>query len=73
MDEALKRAGVDVWMVEGKRRMALTGSENEFSTADIRPGGKGIGELVSERITMNKARSDREEGLTRTKGFSIGD
>lgn len=60
MDDALKRAGVDVWMVDGKRRMALTGSENEFSTADIRPGGKGVSELVGERMAANNARFDRE-------------
>jgi hypothetical protein len=61
MDEALKRAGIDVWIVESKRRMALTGSENEFSTADIRPGGKEIGLLVGEQIKTNKARFEREE------------
>jgi hypothetical protein len=60
MDEALKRAGVDVWIVDSKRRMALTGSENEFSTADIRPGGKGVGELVSEQMATNNARFERE-------------
>lgn len=60
MDEALKRAGVDVWIVDGKRKMALTGSENEFSTADIRPGGKEVGELVSERMTANNTRIERE-------------
>lgn len=60
MDEALKRAGVDVWIVDSKRRMALTGSENEFSTADIRPGGKGVSELVGERMAANNARFDRE-------------
>jgi multidrug efflux pump subunit AcrA (membrane-fusion protein) len=60
MDEALKRAGVDVWIVDSKRRMALTGSENEFSTADIRPGGRGVGELVSEQMAANSARVERE-------------
>ncbi len=60
MDEALKRAGVDVWIVDSKRRMALTGSENEFSTADIRPGGKGVSELVGERMAANNARFERE-------------
>jgi hypothetical protein len=60
MDEALKRAGVDVWIVDSKRRMALTGSENEFSTADIRPGGKEIALLVGEQIKTNKARFERE-------------
>lgn len=60
MDEALKRAGVDVWIVDSKRQMALTGSENEFSTADIRPGGKGVSELVSEQMATNNARFERE-------------
>ena len=60
MDEALKRAGVDVWIVDSKCRMALTGSENEFSTADIRPGGKGVSELVSEQMATNNARFERE-------------
>ena len=60
MDEALKRAGVDVWIVDSKRRMALTGIENEFSTADIRPGGKGVSELVSERMAANNAQFERE-------------
>jgi hypothetical protein len=60
MDEALKRAGVDVWIVDSKRRMALTGSENEFTTADIRPGGKEISLLVGEQIKTNKAQFERE-------------
>jgi Plasmid recombination enzyme len=60
MDDALKKAGVDVWIVDSKRRIALTGSENEFSTADIRPGGRAVSELVSERMAANSARVERE-------------
>ena len=56
MDKALQRAGVEMQMVDGKRRLKLTGSENEFDVADIRPGGVQLKTAVSELMTTNNDR-----------------
>ena len=72
MDEALKRAGVDVWVVDSKRRLALTGSQNEFTVADIRPGGKELRVLVKETVAINSARSEHEFEKDRAKSKDKG-
>jgi hypothetical protein len=73
LENDLRKAGVDVWIVDSKRRLALTGSKNDFSIDEIQPGGRPLSELANERITTNRARSDREEGLATSKGFGLGD
>ena len=56
MTTALQQAGVDVLMVDGKRRLKLMGSENEFAVADIRPSGVELGKAVSNLIQANNDR-----------------
>jgi len=68
LDDSLKKAGVDVWIVDSKRQIALTGSENEFSVTDIRPEGRNISEVVSERMKANSARVERELEQERDQG-----
>ncbi len=70
LEKALNQTGVDVWIVDAKRRFALKGSENEFGVADIRPGGRPLEEVVNERLGANQARFDRE--WERDRGKSAG-
>ena len=55
MNNALQRAGVEVRMVDDKRRFKLTGCENEFGVEDIRPSGMDLKTAVGELIKTNNA------------------
>jgi len=59
-EEALMKNGVDVLIVDGKARLRLKGSENEFTGPDIRPGERNLEGMINERMTANLARSERE-------------
>ncbi len=67
VEDALRRAGIDVRMVDNNRRLAIKGSANEFKVADIRPGGQGLNELVHERIAANTARFAKEIAADKAK------
>lgn len=54
-----------MWIVDSKRRLALTGSENEFASTNIRPEGRPLGEVLMERVTANKDQFDREQEFAR--------
>ena len=59
MTNALQLAGVEVRMVDDKRRFKLTGCENEFGVEDIRPGGMDLKTAVGELIKTNNARIEQ--------------
>lgn len=60
-EAALQAQGVAVRLVEGKRRLSLQGSANEFTTTDIRPGGRPLNEQVVNQIEANNRAKPKEQ------------
>jgi hypothetical protein len=72
IDGALKEAGVDVWVVDSKRRLALTGSKNEFTSAEIKPGGRPVAEVLHERYIVHHVPEPEQKGPEQTKSTGKG-